>query len=109
MTYFVYAFFFLLGLIIGSFLNVVIYRYNTGSAIKGRSYCFTCRSQLRWYELVPLFSFLIQRGKCRSCRSLISIQYPLVELTVGVVFVFLAYRYNPLELPMLGNTVSLFF
>lgn len=104
-----YTFFFLFGLIIGSFLNVVIYRYNTGSAIKGRSYCFTCRTQLRWYELVPLFSFLFQRGKCRSCQSLISLQYPLVELVTGVIFASLAFSYNPLVGDPLHESLSLAF
>lgn len=74
------------GIIVGSFLNVVILRMNTGRTIGGRSFCFSCRNQLSWYELVPLASFLVQRGKCRSCRSKISWQYPLVELVTGLLF-----------------------
>lgn len=84
-----------LGLIIGSFLNVVIYRYNTGKTILGRSFCFACRVTLRWTELVPVFSYLIRRGRCRACFSFISPQYPLVEFITALIFAGLAYRYNP--------------
>lgn len=80
-------FLFLLGCIIGSFLNVVIFRYHGGQSLNGRSYCFTCGKQLAWYELIPLLSFVIQRGRCRSCRSSISWQYFLVELATGLLFV----------------------
>ena len=86
---------FLLGLAIGSFLNVVIYRYNTGQKVKGRSFCFTCRVQLRWFELIPLASYFFQRGRCRSCGSLISLQYPLVELSTGLIFTLLFWQNNP--------------
>jgi leader peptidase (prepilin peptidase)/N-methyltransferase len=77
---------FLLGLIIGSFLNVVIYRLNTGRGLNGRSMCFTCGKTLNWHELVPLVSFFVQRGKCNGCDSKISYQYPLVESITGLVF-----------------------
>ncbi len=80
-------FVFIFGAIIGSFLNVVILRYNTGTTIGGRSYCFSCGKTLHWYELIPLFSFLAQLGKCRSCKAKISWQYPLVEALTGVLFV----------------------
>lgn len=89
-------FFFLLGIAIGSFLNVVILRYNTGlSFADGRSQCFSCGKTLEWYELVPLFSWIVQRGRCRGCKSSISIQYPLVELTTGLLFVALYLKYIP--------------
>lgn len=79
---------FCLGLVIGSFLNVVIYRLNTGKSIaKGRSMCMSCAKQLHWYELVPVFSFLFQKGKCMKCRQPISFQYPFVELITGILFV----------------------
>lgn len=79
---------FVLGLVIGSFLNVVIYRLNTGKSIaKGRSMCMSCAKQLHWYELVPVFSFLFQKGKCTKCREPISFQYPLVELVTALLFV----------------------
>lgn len=78
---------FILGIIIGSFLNVVIYRFNTGMTIGGRSKCFSCGKTLRWYELVPVFSFVFLRGKCGACGSRISWQYPAVELLTGALFV----------------------
>lgn len=78
---------FFFGLIVGSFLNVVIYRYNTGMGlVTGGSKCLACAKQLRWYELVPVCSFLLQRGQCRRCLSKISWQYPLVELATGLLF-----------------------
>ncbi len=78
---------FCLGLIIGSFLNVVALRYNTGKTIGGRSMCFSCRKTLRWYELVPFFSFVLQSGRCKGCKSKISWQYPLGEVATGLLFV----------------------
>ncbi|MFZ4500454.1 MAG: prepilin peptidase [Minisyncoccia bacterium] len=81
---------FLLGLIIGSFLNVVILRLNTGRSIaSGRSACASCARKLSWYELVPVLSFLGLRGKCRTCRAPISFQYAVVELTTALTFVIL--------------------
>ncbi|MEK9161551.1 MAG: prepilin peptidase [Patescibacteria group bacterium] len=78
---------FVFGAVIGSFLNVVILRLNTGqSIVSGKSKCFNCAKKLRWYELVPLFSFLALRGKCSSCRSKISWQYPIVEAVSGLLF-----------------------
>ncbi|MFA5987603.1 MAG: prepilin peptidase [Candidatus Paceibacterota bacterium] len=83
----IYFFTFVLGLIVGSFLNVVIYRYNTGfSPLEGRSICFSCRNTLKWWNLVPLFSFIFQGGKCSYCESKISWQYPLVEFLTAAVF-----------------------
>jgi len=82
-------FFFVFGLIIGSFLNVLIARYQTGLSISGRSFCFSCRHKLSWYELIPIVSFLLQKGRCRSCNSRISWQYPTVELITGILFLFI--------------------
>ncbi len=84
--------FFIFGTLIGSFLNVVVYRLNTGLSIAhGRSQCFSCNKKLKWYELVPIFSFLIQKGKCRSCHASISWQYLYVEMLTGVLFASIAY------------------
>lgn len=77
---------FLLGLIVGSFLNVVILRFNTGRGIGGRSGCMTCKRTLSWFELIPVVSWIMQLGRCRGCRTKISVQYPLVELVTGVLF-----------------------
>lgn len=84
---------FCLGNIIGSFLNVVIYRFNSGKTLGGRSMCMTCSTTLRWYELVPVLSFLFQKGRCNSCSSRISHQYPLVEFSTGIVFAILTYHF----------------
>lgn len=81
------VFIFIFGLIIGSFLNVVILRMNTGRSVaKGRSSCARCNAPLAWYELVPVFSYLGLRGKCKTCNQHISFQYPLVELATAIVF-----------------------
>lgn len=93
----IFLFVFALGTIIGSFLNVVIFRFNTGRTItKGRSMCMTCSKTLRWYELIPLFSFLIQSGKCRRCAAKISHQYPLVEFITGVIFALITFKFLPI-------------
>ena len=92
---FIAIFIIVIGLIIGSFLNVVIYRLKAGgSVVKGRSYCPRCKKTLRLPDLIPLFSFIIQRGKCRYCQQKISWQYPLVELFTVTAFllVFLTYQ-----------------
>ncbi|MDP3996834.1 MAG: prepilin peptidase [bacterium] len=81
-------FVFALGAVIGSFLNVVVLRYNTGKISDGRSMCFSCGKTLAWSELVPILSFFLQKGKCASCNSKISWQYPAVEFLTGIVFIF---------------------
>ncbi len=88
---------FLLGTIIGSFLNVVIYRFNTSrSVVVGRSICMTCSHKLNWYEMIPVLSFIFQKGKCRSCSTTISHQYPLVEFITGIVFAVIAFHFLPI-------------
>lgn len=86
--------FFFLGLIIGSFLNVVIFRLNTQKTFGGRSACLSCQHQLSWYELIPLFSFVFLRGRCKNCKTKISIQYPVVEFTVGLIFALLFVKFQ---------------
>lgn len=89
----VYLFLFIFGLGIGSFLNVVSLRYKPEQRlfdlkiIGGRSRCPQCRKQLQWFELIPIISFLFQRGKCRSCGNKLSWQYPIVEFLSGLIFV----------------------
>lgn len=87
-------FIFLLGLVVGSFLNVVILRLDENYPIKGimgRSHCPNCKKKLNWYELIPVFSFLIQKGRCRGCGAKISWQYPAVEIITGILFLIIAY------------------
>lgn len=90
--------FFILGLIIGSFLNVVILRLNTQKSFGGRSGCMTCQNQLKWYELIPVFSFLSLKGRCRNCKTKISFQYPLVEFMMGLIFALLFFKFQDLFL-----------
>jgi leader peptidase (prepilin peptidase)/N-methyltransferase len=89
-----FVLFFFLGLIIGSFLNVVIYRLNTSKSLGGRSACMSCRSKLGFFELIPVFSFLVLGGRCKSCRTKISMQYPLVELVSGIVFALIYFKFQ---------------
>ena len=83
---------FVLGLLVGSFLNVCIYRIPLKEDIAVESsHCMKCGHVLSWYELIPLFSWVIQGGKCRACKSKISIQYPLVELGNALSWMAILY------------------
>ena len=87
---------FILGLGIGSFLNVVLFRMTTEKKFwNGRSECMHCKHTLLWYELIPVLSFMIQRGKCRQCHHNLSIQYPLVELITACLFMGYIYLAIP--------------
>jgi prepilin signal peptidase PulO-like enzyme (type II secretory pathway) len=87
----------ILGLIIGSFLNCVIYRLEKKrSFLKGRSFCPRCKHALNWLDLIPVFSFLALGGRCRYCHKKISYQYPLVEISTALLFL-LAFK---LHLPV---------
>lgn len=79
---------FIFGITIGSFLNVCIYRIPLHeSIVTAPSHCMTCGSRLRWYDMVPVFSWLWLGGKCRNCKAKISAQYPLIEALNGVLYV----------------------
>lgn len=79
---------FVFGIVIGSFLNVLIYRIPRHENIAVvRSHCMQCGYQLKWYDLFPIFSYLFLRGKCRKCKAKISVQYPLVEALNGILYV----------------------
>ena len=94
-----YYILFVFGLAIGSFLNVVALRYDgehflfSPKLIGGRSHCPHCKKTLRWFELVPLISFIIQRGRCRNCKTRIGFRYPVMELLSGLIFVFIPLRF----------------
>lgn len=93
-TILLYIIIFLYGIVIGSFLNVCIFRIpKQENIVKIRSHCMNCGYQLKWYDLVPVFSYLCLGGKCRSCKQKISVQYPLIELLNGVLYctVFAVY------------------
>lgn len=89
---------FVFGLIIGSFLNVYIYRFHTGKSLSGSSHCLSCRTPLRFYELFPLFSYLGLRGRCRSCSALIPSRYFWVELTTGLLFLLTVQLFSDVYL-----------
>lgn len=80
---------FLMGISVGSFLGVVLFRMRTGdSPMRGRSYCDHCKKPIGWYDNIPLLSFVLLGGKCRYCRKKISREYPVVELLTGIQFVW---------------------
>jgi len=89
---------FLLGLGVGSFINVITIRFQPDKNIpfiklvSGRSRCNFCKHQLKWYDLIPIFSFIFLKGKCRYCGKKISSQYPIVEILTGVIFAGVTYR-----------------
>ena len=86
---------FLYGIIIGSFLNVCIYRIpKKENIVTTRSHCMSCGYQLRWYDLIPLFSWLALGGRCRKCKAKISVQYPLIEALNGVLYLIVFLRYG---------------
>lgn len=83
---------FVLGLCVGSFLNVLIDRLPKGESIWfGQSRCDWCKKPLRWFELIPLLSYVLQHGRCRRCHKKLSLQYPIVELITGIGFVVLPW------------------
>jgi len=115
---------FVFGLIWGSFLNVVIVRFDDWlSILRDRSHCPKCKAKLPWYDLVPLFSFIALRGKCRQCQKPISFQYPLVELSTAALVAagyYLVFLLNDLPLVnaslafaayiiVLGALIAIFF
>lgn len=86
---------FLYGIVIGSFLNVLIFRVPRKENIAmTRSHCMSCGYQLRWYDLIPLFSFLALGGRCRKCKTRISVQYPLIEGLNGILYLVVYHRYG---------------
>ncbi|MGB0925551.1 MAG: prepilin peptidase [Minisyncoccia bacterium] len=81
-----------LGFVLGSFLNVVSLRFNTGKSLSGRSMCFSCGKKLSWHELVPVLSWLLQRGRCRGCSSRIPVELLASEILCGSFFTLIALR-----------------
>lgn len=95
MTVMIYVFAFLFGITIGSFLNVCIYRLPKGeSLITNNSHCMTCGTQIKRYDLIPVLSWLILRGKCRACGAKITPRYMIIESLTGLVFLSVFMRYD---------------
>ncbi|MCL2012465.1 MAG: prepilin peptidase [Cystobacterineae bacterium] len=89
-----YSWLAVLGLCIGSFLNVVIARLPEGRSLwKPRSACMACQAPIRWFDNIPVFSWLFLKGRCRHCRQNISIQYPLVEFLTSALFLLCLWRF----------------
>jgi leader peptidase (prepilin peptidase)/N-methyltransferase len=83
----IYIVIFLFGIVIGSFLNVCIFRIpNHETVVTERSHCMRCGYQLSWYDMVPVFSWLFLRGRCRKCKEPISPQYPIIEAVNGMLY-----------------------
>lgn len=79
-------FVFLLGVCVGSFVNVVTLRFGFSEISRRRSHCMACDQAISWYDLVPVFSYVMLSGRCRMCGSALTWQYPIVELTVGILY-----------------------
>ncbi|MFH1029267.1 MAG: prepilin peptidase, partial [Pseudomonadota bacterium] len=95
--YTIYALFsFVFGMVVGSFLNVCICRMpKEESIVSPPSHCPHCNYQIRWYDNIPVISYLLLRGRCRGCGAGISLQYPLVELLNGIIALLLFLRFGP--------------
>lgn len=101
---------FFLGICIGSFLNVAIFRVREGRSVaNGRSLCQTCEEPIIIRDLIPVLSFFILRGRCRHCKSVISWQYPLVEFTTGVLFLLFYLKFDPDWLMVVRNWIFVSF
>ena len=92
----------LMGLFLGSFSNVLVYRLSEHKSLfkPSRSFCPTCGNEIKWYDNIPLISYIVLRGKCRNCKEKISIRYPLIEL-IGLLIgigCFLFNYWNPVEI-----------
>ena len=82
-------FIFMIGICVGSFLNVVVLRLEKSENLGGRSYCPKCKHSLAWFDLIPVLSFLFLWGKCRYCGAKISIQYPIIEMSTALIFLLI--------------------
>ena len=110
----IYIYLFITGIILGSFYNVVgLRRPLNESIIKPRSHCPKCNHVLSWYELIPLVSYFIQKGKCRNCHKKIAKEYPLIELLTGLLFVLsyfiFGFSYNTLLMLIISSLLVIIF
>ena len=101
---------FVLGSIWGSFCNVCIYRLpDNDSVVTKRSFCRSCKNKIKWYDNIPLLSFIFLKGKCRGCKNKISSQYFLVELISAISFLFIYFIYGLSVTTLLLIILSIFF
>ena len=107
---------FIIGLCVGSFLNVLIDRLSNDESILGRSYCDNCKKQLKSIDLIPIFSYFFLKGKCRFCNKKINFRYPIVEVITGILFL-IYFIYFPtaslitkvVELALISGLIVVFF
>ena len=103
--FFIYFYLFITGSCVGSFANAVVCRIPKGISIaKGRSYCESCQTSLRWYDLIPIISYILLRGKCRYCKKQISFKHLLFECFGGLLFMLSFYCFG-----LTIETVLMFF
>ena len=109
LTVMIYFFVFLFGITIGSFLNVCIYRLPNGeSLITNNSHCMTCGTQIKRYDLIPVLSWIILRGRCRACGAKITPRYMIIELMTGLIFLGVFMRYDFMEYGLYPVMLCLF-
>ena len=105
----IYTYIFVLGLVFGSFFNVVGIRVPQKESLMGRSHCNKCDHKIRWFELVPVLGYILIAGKCSKCKTPISIKYPLMELLTGTLFLvsYIILRENMVEYILVVSFISL--
>ena len=105
-----YVFIFVLGLVIGSFVNVLIYRIPKGKSIVfPSSYCPNCKNPLKWYHNIPLLSYILLKGKCTFCKKTISLQYPLVEILTAILMLITYQKFSLFSLKVFFWAFSFVF
>lgn len=109
MTIYYFIIFFILGAVLASFLNALEYRIkNNLNWVTTRSFCPKCKKTLKFYDNIPIVSFMFLKGKCRYCGEKISWQYPLVEFLLGLIFVFIFFNFSS-EIMLIGTWLEIFF
>jgi leader peptidase (prepilin peptidase) / N-methyltransferase len=109
MAWYYFVLFFIFGTIVGSFLNVVLYRMRTGRSLNGRSHCMSCNEKLTWYELIPVVSYVALLGRCRHCGASIPLRYLSVEVLTGALCVFLLHYWGMFYVPLIIHTILWLF
>lgn len=98
-------FVFILGLVFGSFINVIVFRIPHKKNILGRSKCLSCKRNIKWFDNIPLVSYLALRAKCRRCGARVSVQYPLLEFSTALIFSILYFLFINCGTPPLSTSV----